>query len=171
MSKLRLKLPIKKEASSEQQDILSEPHNKVDKDEVEVEVDIHEHAVDIHEHTVDIHEHAVDIHEHTVDQLPEIGSDNDDTVQIENEDNYDENNNIDNQNDNYPDEQTNPNFNPVPPDYVIRQQQIASYQMLCQFLIHQDKNITETLNDVRVSIDCLTKCIMKLSKHLENKTT
>jgi len=58
-------------------------------------------------------------------------------------------------------------FLPMPPDYIIRQQQIATYQMLCQFLVHQDKNITDVLNDVRVSIDTLTKCVIQLNKTLE----
>ena len=58
-------------------------------------------------------------------------------------------------------------FMPTPPDYIIRQQQIATYQILCEVLMHNNKNVTETLNDVRVSIDCLTKCMMKLNKTFE----
>ena len=61
----------------------------------------------------------------------------------------------------------NDEFLPLPSDYIIRQQQIATYQMLSQFLTHQDKNITDVLNDVRVSIDCLTKSVLQLNKNLE----
>lgn len=61
-------------------------------------------------------------------------------------------------------------FLPSQPDYIIRQQQIATYQMLCQFLIHKDKNVAEVLDDVRVSIDCLTKCVLQLTKKLGNMT-
>jgi hypothetical protein len=70
------------------------------------------------------------------------------------------------------DQMSNPNYDdflPLPPDYIIRQQQIASYQMLCQFLVYQEKNIADVLNDVRVSIDCLTKCVMQLNKTLEKQ--
>lgn len=58
-------------------------------------------------------------------------------------------------------------FLPLPPDYIIRQQQIATYQMLSEFLRHQDKNIAEVLNDVRISIDCLTKSVLQLNKNLD----
>ena len=43
-------------------------------------------------------------------------------------------------------------FLPLPPDYIIRQQQIATYQMLSQFLLHKDKGIAEILQDVRLSV-------------------
>jgi len=58
-------------------------------------------------------------------------------------------------------------FQPSMMDYMIRQQQIATYQMLCQFLVHQDRSVTETLNDVRVSIDCLTKSVLQLTKTID----
>src|SRR5690242_17592999 len=48
-------------------------------------------------------------------------------------------------------EQFDDPFLPAQPDYMIRQHQIATYHMLCQFLVHQDKNVTDVLNDVRVS--------------------
>ena len=60
-----------------------------------------------------------------------------------------------------------PDCLPFPPEYLIRQQQIANYELLREFLIHDNKNLTATLNDVRVSIDCLTKCVMQLTKTLE----
>ncbi len=60
-------------------------------------------------------------------------------------------------------------FSPLLPDYMIRQQQIAYYQTLCQFLIHKDKNITDVVNDIRISIDCLTKCVLQLNKTLEKQ--
>ena len=62
---------------------------------------------------------------------------------------------------------SNDDFLPLPPDYIIRQQQIATYQMLSQFLMYQDKNITDVLNDVRVSVDCLTKSVLQLNKNLD----
>jgi hypothetical protein len=58
-------------------------------------------------------------------------------------------------------------FMPTPSDYLIRQQQFATFQMLCQFLTKDDKNITDVLNDIRVSLDCLTKCVMQLNKNVE----
>ena len=77
-----------------------------------------------------------------------------------------DNSNPDNQNGHHcsPHEQE---FLPLPPDYIIRQQQIATYQMLSEFLRHQDKNIAEVLNDVRISIDCLTKSVLQLNKNLD----
>ena len=68
------------------------------------------------------------------------------------------------------DEMGDDEFDPMPSDYMIRQQQIATYQMLCQFLTTKDKNIADLLNDIRLSIDCLTKCVIKLNKNLEEKS-
>ena len=75
--------------------------------------------------------------------------------------------NIEEIDDQLPNDQQPYDFDPNQSDYLIRQQQIATYQMLSQFLTHQDRNVTETLNDIRISIDCLTKCVLQLNKNLE----
>ena len=56
---------------------------------------------------------------------------------------------------------------PMGPDYVIRQQQLANFQMLCQFFVHREKNMANIVDDVRVSVDCLTKAILHMNKNLE----
>jgi hypothetical protein len=63
------------------------------------------------------------------------------------------------------------NFNPSQSDYVIRQNQIANFQILSQFLAHEDKNVTETLKDIRVSIDGLSKCVLHLNNTIEKLVT
>lgn len=58
-------------------------------------------------------------------------------------------------------------FVPMGPDYVIRQQQLANFQMLCQFFVHREKNLANILDDIRVSLDCLTKSVLQTNKNLE----
>ena len=64
-------------------------------------------------------------------------------------------------------------FDPSLHEHLIRQHQMASYHMLSQFLTVQDegrtkgRNVADVLQDVRVSLDCLTKCVLQLSKSME----
>lgn len=58
---------------------------------------------------------------------------------------------------------------------TIRQQQLAMYHVFSQFMMVRDgkgneRNLAEVLQDVRVSIDCLTKCVLQMSKLLESTT-
>lgn len=63
-------------------------------------------------------------------------------------------------------------FVPSPIDYMVRQQQLATFQMLSEFLILRDsegnpKNVTEVVNEVRISIDVLAKAVLQLNKTME----
>lgn len=67
---------------------------------------------------------------------------------------------------------TDGDFIPSPIDYMVRQQQLATFQMLSEFLLHRDqennvKNITEMVNEVRISIDVLAKAVLQLNKTME----
>lgn len=63
-------------------------------------------------------------------------------------------------------------FAPSPIDYMVRQQQLATFQMLSEFLTYRDdkgnhKNITEIANEIRISIDVLAKAILQVNKTME----
>ena len=50
-----------------------------------------------------------------------------------------------------------------PPEELIRQQQLATFQMLYPLFIYNDKNVPELLSDIRVSLDCLSKVVLELN--------
>lgn len=52
---------------------------------------------------------------------------------------------------------------PLTPEELIREQQLASFQMLHPLLIHNDKNVSEVLSEIRVSLDCLSKVVLGLN--------
>lgn len=61
-------------------------------------------------------------------------------------------------------------FFPMPSNYMMFKHpppEPSTSQILSQLLIHDGKNIASILEDIRISLDCLTETVMKLGKTIE----
>ncbi len=98
--------------------------------------------------------------EDTLSEEPTLGESDEDV-------DFDQDPTLDELNEDDSNQEPDGSFNPSQSDYIIRQSQIANFQILSQFFAHEDKNITETLKDIRVSIDGLSKCVLHLNNTIE----